>query len=290
MSFLPQPTYGSAMPDGVRVGSVRGGVTNINTAAPGSPAVWVEAPYPTFDNGAPGVPLGIDYPYIAIPPAADAQALKTAAAITGAGLLLLAAGTGVVIDTTTFPGYRAYNLGVARTLEFVGNATTTAVTFTISGWDYWGARVVENVTLGTGSLTVVSKKAFRWINSINASAASGGTVSIGTTDTFGLPYYVPDATYMLPMWSGVPDYAWDNTLSIMKLAGAFVAGVTTFPATATTGDVRGTYQVDATVASDGTKAFAIRILMPLVDPIYTRGTSPQTKAAYGVPQFATGWM
>lgn len=290
MSFLPQPTYGSAMPDGVRVGSVRGGVTNINTAAPGNPAVWVEAPYPTFDNGAPGVPLGIDYPYIAIPPAADPQALRTNTAITGAGLLLLAAGTGVVIDTTTFPGYRAYNLGVARILEFVGDTTTTAVTFTISGWDYWGAKVVENVTLGTGSLTVGSKKAFRWINSINASAASGGSVAIGTGDTFGLPYYVPSPSYIFPIWSGVPDYLWDADLSLMIPAGAFVAGVTTFPATATTGDVRGTYQVNENVASDGAKAFAIRILMPLVDPIYTRGTSPQTKDAYGVPQFATGWM
>lgn len=291
MPIAPSVTQGSAFADGVRVGTVRGGPTNINTGTAQNP-VYVPAAYPTFDNGAPGIPLGIDYPYIITPLAASATNLFPAAAIAQAGPLTLTAGAGVVVDTTTFQGYTAYDLGVARTLTFTGVNTVNAVTFTISGWDLWGAKVVETTTLALGANTNnTSNKTMRWIHSIQASGPTGGgTAAIGTSNEFGLPYYVPNQSYILPVWDGVPDYKWAAGPAVMQLQGVFAVGDATFPATATTADVRGIYETNPADLPDGTKKLVIRILMPLVDPIYTRGTSVPTKNAYGVPQYNTGWL
>jgi len=290
MPIAPSVTQGSAFADGVRVGTVRGGPTNINTGTAQNP-VYVPAAYPTFDNGAPGIPLGIDYPYIITPLAASATNLFPAAAIAQPGPLTLTAGAGVVVDTTTFQGYTAYDLGVARNISITPAATVNAITFTISGWDMYKAQIVSQITVAAGNIVVSNFSTMRWIHTIQASAATGGgTISIGTGNRFGFPYYVPNQSYILPVWNGVPDYKWAAVPEVMQLQGAFIVGSATFPSTSTSIDVRGTYSPNPADLPDGTKTLAVRILMPLVDPIYTRGTSVPTKNAYGFPQYNTGWL
>ncbi len=75
--------------------------------------------------------------------------------------------------------------------------------------------------------------------------------TVGTGDVIGLPVFLPGTGYVL---RELQDGA-------AATAGTIVAGVTT-KATATTGDVRGTY--DPNAACDGAKAF--QLLTFLGDP------------------------
>jgi len=284
-------TQGSAFADGIRIGNVRGGQTYINTGTPEEP-VWVPASYPTFDNGAPGIPKGVDYPFVIIPSANEVSNLVADTTLINAGAIPLTAGAGVTLDTTTFPGYNAYDLGVARTLLITPNGTTADITFTISGWDMYKAPVVENCVVESGDASQTTKKAMRWIHSIQASTGSGaGTIEIGTSNIFGLPYRLLDASYILSIWNGAWDYIWYPDPGSLDTEAIILLGDSTFPATATTGDVRGTYQFE-TVNGDGNTVLALRILNPYMDPYYLikNGLTEEPKMVYGVAQYSTGWL
>jgi hypothetical protein len=126
--------------------------------------------------------------------------------------------------------------------------TGTAV-LTITGTDYYGNTVVESSASGT-SLT--GKKAFKTITAVTTSADITG-LTVGTGDVIGLPVFLPQTGMVLrEMEDGAA-----------PTAGTLVAGVTT-TATATTGDVRGTY--DPNSACDGAKAFQLVIAVP--DPAF----------------------
>lgn len=266
MAYIKQQlSYGTAFNDGVRVGNFSGA---------------------GYSNGAIGIGLGIDYPYIIRPAAPSATALRPAAAIAGAGGLPLTAGAGVDLVTDLFPGFSAYFFGVARGLHFTGAGTGNPVTFSISGWDYWGHRVVEEVTLAAGNNEAHGSKTMIAVHTIVASGASGGgTVSIGTGNKFGFPYRVPHHNAVLVTWGGALDYQ-GNPLA---LQGDFSGADDNAP-TATTGDVRGSYAPNPAVAPDGARALVIRMVLDQVDPIYHRGETIPIEKAYGNPQFATGWL
>jgi len=127
------------------------------------------------------------------------------------------------------------------------NAGYTTKTATIYGTDTYGVATVETITFN-GTTTVNGKKAFKTVTRVAASAALTGNASVGSTDIFGLPYYVADRGAALTAWA-----------SAFVTTGTFTAGVTTSPATATTGDVRGTYLVPS--ASDGSKILYIHTLL-----------------------------
>ena len=143
-----------------------------------------------------------------------------------------------------------------RTLSATGNASTDQVC-TITGRDYLGQAMVENITLnGTG--VIAGKKAFKYVDSMSVTAGSGGTtVDIGWAEKLGLPYA---ATSMLS------DYE-DGVID----GGAMTAAIATDPQTATTGDPRGTF--DAASASDGSIVSEVRYLC-------------NTSDLHGVKQFA----
>jgi hypothetical protein len=130
----------------------------------------------------------------------------------------------------------------------VGAWTGTAV-LTITGQDEYGATVVESSASGT-SLT--GKKAFKKVLSAEFSADVTGA-TVGTGDVLGLPVFLQSIALNLKELE-------DNAAAT---AGTLVAGVQT-EATATTGDVRGTY--DPNSACDGAKSF--RLVMALPDPTY----------------------
>lgn len=133
--------------------------------------------------------------------------------------------------------------------------TGTAVV-TVTGTDVYGKVVRESSASGT---SLAGKKAFKTITSVSFSAdVTGATVGIG--DVFGLPVFLPGTAYVL---RELQDGA-------AATAGTAVAGVSS-AATATTGDVRGTY--DPNAAADGAKVFDL--IVALGDPEYK-----------GVAQFA----
>jgi len=125
--------------------------------------------------------------------------------------------------------------------------TGTAV-LTVTGTDEFGNTVVESSASGT---SMAGKKALKTVTSVVPSA-NITSATVGTGDVLGLPAFLPGAGRVL---AELEDGA-------AATAGTLVAGVRTTPATATTGDVRGTY--DPNSAADGSKAF--ELVVALDDP------------------------
>lgn len=147
---------------------------------------------------------------------------------------------------------------VPRNVTLTGATTDhSARTFTITGTDEFGNAVVEELA-GPNNSTVSGKKAFKTVTQVAVDGAiSTNGVSVGCGDVLGLPIFLAQKGHVL---SEMEDGA-------AATAGTIVAGVST-AATATTGDVRGTY--DPNSACNGSKVF--QLIVALGDPSH-RGVS-----------------
>lgn len=124
-------------------------------------------------------------------------------------------------------------------------AWTGTSVLTVTGVDEYGVVVRESSASGT---SFTGKKAFAKITSITVSA-DVTALTAGYGNVLGLPLLVQQVGLVLrEMQDGA-----------VATAGTIVAGVTS-AASATTGDVRGTYTPNAT--PDGSKAFALIVLVP----------------------------
>lgn len=126
--------------------------------------------------------------------------------------------------------------------------TTTAV-LTVTGTDEYGKTIVESSASGT---SFAGKKAFKTITAVETSVDITGA-TVGTGDVLGLPSFLPGDAYVI---AELEDGA-------AATAGTLVAGVSD-AATATTGDVRGTY--DPNSAANGARVFDLLVALP--DPKY----------------------
>jgi hypothetical protein len=134
--------------------------------------------------------------------------------------------------------------GWGRCLTFVASSTNTRVA-TIIGYDYLGSKMIEEVTLTSGS-PVSGKKAFAWIESISFSSASDTTtVDVGFGNTFGVPYAMETK-----VWESKNGTAAANAGTVVSALADATA------ATATNADVRGTI-LFSTVLPDGSNTFEI---------------------------------
>lgn len=142
---------------------------------------------------------------------------------------------------------------ISRNLRFTSVGNDSAASVTIVGYDVYGYRMTETVTLSNA--TVASgKKSFKFIQSITpAGTLSGSNLSVGTGDVYGFPMRSDNFFYARIAW---------NNAGITATTGYLVAD-TTSPATATTGDVRGTYAVQS--ASDGTKKLQVFLDIPVAN-------------------------
>jgi hypothetical protein len=154
----------------------------------------------------------------------------------------ISAGTYYIVATNgTSTGTLSATVGGSGVTTTAG--TTTGLTFTaglasqvftVSGYDYYGQSMTEQISSSiAASTTVTGKKAFYQIASIAVAGATGGAVLAGTSDVIGIPVRVVDAGYVLSVQYG-------NSLASAYL-GTFTPAVTT-TASSTTGDVRGTYK------------------------------------------------
>jgi hypothetical protein len=210
-------------------------------------------------------PLGRVYIWDCIPQTLQTANIAASQTASAAGAVVLTAGTSAktVINAS---GVSVIQLNTPRALQI--NTSTTARSITISGYDYFGQAMTETITVATAGTAKSGKKAFYQVASatINGSATA---VTIGTTDILGLPVRAIDAGYVVKV-------GWNNTLA--QDAGTFVAADMTTPATATTGDVRGTYTPSS--ASDGTK----RLVMTIAIPAIGCGPNATRVGALGVTQ------
>lgn len=151
------------------------------------------------------------------------------------------------VDLTAGAGGSPY--GRALTYDS-GEAVAGVVT--VTGRDWQGNTMTETITLN-GTTVVPGKKAFAFVDSAAVVGDSGSGFIIGFGDLLGLPFYLDSVDAVLLELE-------DNATAT---AGAFVKGVDTV-ASATTGDVRGTYAPNS--ATDGAKNFVL--VLAVNDPTY----------------------
>lgn len=177
-----------------------------------------------------------------------------------------------VIETQDLTALGVFSgAGIAGALAAAGVATfdvpravvaawTGAAVLTVTGTDEYGSIITESSASGT-SLT--GTKAFKTVTAVSTSADITG-LTVGHGDVLGLPYRV-DANGLVAARAA-------NAID----AGVFVPAVTTDPATATTGDVRGTF--NPAVALNG--ANTVAVLIKIADPSTKVG-------AFGIKQFGS---
>jgi len=192
--------------------------------------------------------------YEVTPAALSANAISTSQAVSGAGNLTI---TGALATAGVA------TMDVPRNVTITSSSgTDTTQTATFTGTDVYSVPVVETVTL-TGTTAAQGLKAFKTVSRIAMSAATSGNITAGSGDKFGLPYRINKKGSLQAFW----DATWNNGSGTTTLA-------VTSTATATTGDVRGTY-LPAT-ASDATRTLALWIYMDDVD---------SNNGLYGVDQY-----
>lgn len=136
---------------------------------------------------------------------------------------------------------------LAEARAIVAAWTGTAV-LTVTGTDEYGEAISQSSASGT-SLT--GTKAFKTITGVSTSADITG-LTVGTGKVLGLPVFLPGTGVVIRELQ-------DGTAAT---AGTIVAGVTS-AATATTGDVRGTYAPNSN--PNGSLSFQLIALLENVD-------------------------
>lgn len=173
----------------------------------------------------------------------------------------------VVMDGVLVPvagGPAVLDVARAIVIDSSGAGDTTQ-TVTITGTDIAGAVVVENIALN-GVTAVDGLKAFKTVTAISIDIVTAGSLTIGTTDIIGLPIRVAALNDV--------DFTIQGAVTKAALGGAgtLVVADDTEPATAVTGDTRGTYL--PSTANDGAKPI-----------ILVAEVSRTSRGAFGVPQF-----
>ena len=215
----------------------------LGTATGPQTAGWVSGGNPGVIGQGVG-PMGRTTYLDIVPAALSATAVCAAQAVA-------AAGNATINGASASGGVATFDY--ARAVSIVtSNAGNTTQNVTVTGTDYYGQTQTETLT-ANGTTTVNGKKAFVTITQVAVSAALTGNLSVGSTDIFGLPYRITDAGYLFRTgWAG----------AVADNAGTFVAADTTSPATATTGDVRGTFT--PTTAANGSRRLVIGMIMTAV--------------------------
>lgn len=175
------------------------------------------------------------------PATLDADGICESQNRTGAGVLLVngALSNGDLATSVA-------TLDVPRNVIADSGGADTAV-ITVTGTDEYGNVVVESITLN-GTTAVAGKKAFKTITGVSSDGTISNGFFLGTGDVLGLPVFLANSIHVL----------YDTEDGATVTDGTYVAGVLTKP-TATTGDVRGTY--DPNSACDGAKNFTVVMLV-----------------------------
>jgi len=149
----------------------------------------------------------------------------------------------------------------------------SAATFTVRGFDVYGFPVTEVITTsGTSATTTNGKKAFRYILSVTPNTTDGtGSYSVDTTDIIGFP--LRSDTFQI---GTEYDIAIASNNATVAATTGYTAAVKTV-ATATTGDVRGTFALQT--PSNGT----LRFLTTQSPPLPALGS---IAGLFGVTQYA----
>ena len=158
---------------------------------------------------------------------------------------------------------------IRRCIIFTNNGNDTSGTYTIAGFDEYGFPMTQTVT-GPSTSTVTTTKAFKYIASVTpAGTINSTTLSVGTTDTYGLALRVDLQPYVQAFFNGAPQASGGATLVLTA------ADIQT--ATATSGDVRGTVS-GSSITGNGSSRLTL-VWYPQTDNMNS------TVGLLGQPQF-----
>lgn len=183
--------------------------------------------------GVRGIALAPITTYSVTPATIDDDAIAQAQSPTVAGALTL---TDTIVE-----------LDVLRCVTATSAGDDSGVTITVTGHDYDGQEQTETM-LGGDSVAVTTDKAFADVTDVLVSGATASTIKIGTSDKLGFPVKVSRFGNVRIVY---------NNAAITASTG-FTAADTTSPATAATGDPRGTYALQT--ASNGSRVFDVWII------------------------------
>jgi hypothetical protein len=195
------------------------------------------------------VPARLAFIDLGTPATADADGFFASQDLTAAGVASVSTTVAAAIAAAALAGVNAVPRNVVA-------AWTGAAVITITGTDKNGDVLVESSASGT-SLT--GKKAFKTVTGISVSA-NVTSLTVGQGVLLGLPVFLKSAADII-----------GETLDNAKAtAGTVAVGVET-TATATTGDVRGTYSPNS--APNGSRHFEMLVAV-------------RSRSYQGVAQFA----
>lgn len=137
----------------------------------------------------------------------------------------------------------------------VGTSSAAADTVvTVTGYDKYLQKMVETITVASGQSTGAGKKAFAYVSSIaiySAGDVTSDTLNVGVGDVLGLPFKISAKSDLMQVWF---DDVYETTAPTVVVGSAATV-------TATTGDVRGTADINGTL--NGSKEVVVYMV---VDP------------------------
>lgn len=121
---------------------------------------------------------------------------------------------------------------LCRCVSITGVVSGTGGAFLVKGYDLYNQAMSETITVGAGAVSQFGQKAFKYIASITPQFSDAHTYSAGWGDTFGF-------NMRSDLWEHT-DVHWGGKMPVISTG--FLKADTAAP-TATTGDVRGTFQL-----------------------------------------------
>jgi hypothetical protein len=150
-----------------------------------------------------------------------------------------------------------------RNLQVVCSAAGVG-TVIVDGYDYLMQPMSENLVLN-GATPVLGKKAFFLIRQVTIPTVGAVTLNLGTGTQLGLPYKAGRVT--TEEFAGV----------VVATLGTLTGPILTVPATATTGDTRGTYVPNSTLNGTSTLTATFEF--------YGDVDAANNGGLFGVPQY-----
>lgn len=305
---LPLGTY---VTDGVRTGPFYSGQLPDGFVADNN-GVIVSGSHSQYG---PGILLSPQNTYTITPaqPGAGFDTLNNLVALTddgavpGPGNLFLTGDNSVTFNNGNFV---QFDWPRVVSLHIEGADATPGTVVTIFGTDWYGVPMQNAYAVeAQGNYPGFEAKAFYTVNRVHISAGlpAGSLISLGASEVFGLPYAVNTNDIVAIGWGVASELTVRVLGEALTPIGDFLGADTTFPATATTTDVRGVYSPATATGPGITLKFTSiihgadqwqnqvanmqQLYMQNSGSIAPQGVpvAPLTPAdLYGVPQFYTG--